>query len=58
VHSSALITLHSFIDSLDLLSSPEDPNRDYPAGHFTPFPMVILELFSEGDFYTQIDISL
>jgi len=57
VHSSALVTLHSFIDSLDLLSSPEDPNRDYPAGHFTPFPMVILELFSEGDFYTQIDIS-
>jgi hypothetical protein len=57
VHNSALLTLHSFIDSQGLLSSPEDPNRDYPSGHFTPFPLIIVELYSEGDFYTQIDVS-
>jgi len=32
----------SFTESLPLLAQPEDPNRDYPAGHYIPFPMALL----------------
>jgi hypothetical protein len=38
------ITLSAFNDSLSLLSTPEDPDFDYPPGHYIPFPMAIAEI--------------
>ncbi len=31
----------SFTDALPWLGLPEDPNRDYPAGHYLPFPLAL-----------------
>jgi hypothetical protein len=31
-------------DSAALLSDPEDPNLDYPPGHFLPFPLALVEM--------------
>jgi hypothetical protein len=36
-------TLHAFNDSAQFLSAPEDPNQDFPPGHYFPFPMAVLE---------------
>ena len=45
----------SFTDSLELLDSPEDPNFDYPRGHYLPFPFTVLEFNGQGDFSIRIE---
>ena len=42
--------IHSFTDSANMLGVPEDPNYDYPPGHYLPFPVTVLEFNSPGDF--------
>jgi hypothetical protein len=42
------ITILAFNESLPLLSSPEDPDFDYPPGHYVPFPMAIAEIKMDG----------
>ncbi|MCX8025746.1 MAG: hypothetical protein N3A60_11135, partial [Thermanaerothrix sp.] len=34
----------SFTDALPWLGLPEDPNRDYPSGHYLPFPMALFAI--------------
>jgi hypothetical protein len=57
VQGSADMHLLSFVDSHGTMASPEDPNRDYPAGHFIPFPISLVELSSGDDFFIQIEMS-
>ena len=57
VQGSADMHLLSFVDSHGTMASPEDPNRDYPAGHFIPFPISLVELSSVDDFFIQIEMS-
>jgi hypothetical protein len=38
------IEVTSFTDALPWLGLPEDPNRDYPAGHYLPFPMALFAI--------------
>ncbi len=45
---------YSFSDSANLLGVPEDPNHDYPPGHYLPFPITVLEFNSPGDFNLHI----
>jgi len=33
----------AFNDSMDLLRGPEDPNQDFPPGHYLPLPMAVAE---------------
>ena len=40
----------SFSDSSKSLSTPENPNFDYPPGHYLPFPMTVLEFHGQGVF--------
>jgi len=40
----------SFSDSSRSLSKPENPNFDYPPGHYLPFPMTVVEFHGRGDF--------
>ena len=40
----------SFSDSSESLSSPENPNFDYPPGHYLLFPMTVVEFHGQGDF--------
>jgi hypothetical protein len=52
--SSLPLTAYSFTDSQAFLDSPEDPNFDYPQGHYLPFPFTILEYQGQGDFWFHI----
>jgi len=36
--------LTSFLESIDFMGQPEDPNRDYPAGHYLPFPFALVNV--------------
>ncbi len=56
IQSSAAITSSSFLDSLPYIGSPENPNIDYPAGHYLPFPVFLLSLASQDGM--QIEIQL
>jgi hypothetical protein len=56
IHSSAPLSTHSFLESQPYLSIPEDPNRDYPAGHFLPFPLALVDFSSPGDFSVEIEV--
>jgi hypothetical protein len=40
--------LFAFNDTLEYLGKLEDPNQEFPHGHFLPLPMAILE-FKAGD---------
>ena len=33
----------AFNDSAASLGGPEDPNQDFPAGHYLPFPMAVAD---------------
>jgi hypothetical protein len=50
IQSEGPITMRAFNESLSLLATPEDPDFDYPPGHYIPFPMAIAEV-EMGDGY-------
>jgi hypothetical protein len=52
------ITLSAFNDSLSLLETPEDPDFDYPPGHYIPFPMAVLDLEFPVEVRTQAYLNL
>jgi len=58
VNSSALINPVVFTDSLEFMAAPENPNQDYPPGHYLPFPMALLEIRSDQDPNLWIEIDL
>lgn len=35
--------LSAFNDSAQFLSGPEDPNQDFPPGHYLPFPLAVMD---------------
>jgi hypothetical protein len=44
LQSVARLSARTFKDSSSLLDRPEDPNRDYPGGHFLTFPLAVFEV--------------
>lgn len=38
------------------MNLPENPNVDYPTGHFIPFPLALLEIHANGDSQVQINL--
>lgn len=53
-----LYSFHSFNASIDAIHQPEDPNHDYAAGHYLPFPMAMIALQpSEGQVSLTIQIT-
>ncbi len=54
VRTESAWTASTFKDSLPLLDVPENPNLDYPGGHFLPFPLASLEFLIQGDFSTRL----
>lgn len=54
IKTSADSSLSAFSDSHRYLDAPEDPNRDYPAGHYLPFPLALVDLMATGDFTTTL----
>lgn len=53
---AARLSIHSFTESLSFLTSPENPDFGYPPGHFTPFPMAVIDIQSEGSFLLEISL--
>lgn len=56
VLTDSSISGQMFTDSRGSFSGPEDPNFDYPKGHYLPFPMALLDLESQGDFSVQFNL--
>jgi hypothetical protein len=44
ISATAPLTIQPFTASYSVITSPEDPNYNYPPGHFLPFPMALVEI--------------
>jgi hypothetical protein len=49
------ITMRAFNESLSLLARPEDPDFDYPPGHYVPFPMAIAEIEMQDGLFLRLE---
>ncbi|GEM_PF-1406470 len=38
------VSIRAFSETLGWLGQPEDPDREFPPGHFVPFPMAIVDI--------------
>jgi hypothetical protein len=54
VAASTELTPASFMDTQSLMGTLEDPNRDYPPGHFLPFPLALAELHGQAELWVEI----
>jgi hypothetical protein len=57
VQSSEEFTTDTFKVTKDLINLPEDPNYEFPIGHFLPFPLALVTIHSQGNASTQLIIS-
>lgn len=57
IRSTAPMTSHDFTESRSSITIPENPNLDYPAGHYLPFPMALVDVRGSGRFTIQILIN-
>jgi hypothetical protein len=48
--TSENLNIRAFSDSLPYMGQPENPDFDYPSGHFLPFPLALVEINTQGDF--------
>jgi len=58
INSTASQSFSPFTASLPDQKSAEDPNFDYPRGHFLPFPVALFETLSFGDFSIDLHIRI
>ncbi len=56
VRTDARLSAQGFVSSFPFFSLPEDPNLDYPAGHYYPFPLSVVTIEGEGNFSVQITV--
>jgi hypothetical protein len=55
IQAEGSITMRAFNESLSLLGSPEDPDFDYPPGHYVPFPMAIAETEMQDGYFLRLE---
>jgi hypothetical protein len=51
------LNIYSFNDTRASFSFPEDPNYDYPPGHYLPYPMSLVEISSTEKYAVDIIIN-
>ena len=56
VSSDTDLSAQGFNASYPFLFMPEDPNLDYPHGHYLPFPLSLVTVQAKGNF--KVDISV
>ncbi len=56
ITSSAELEIHSFLESLNFFSQTEDPNFDYSASHFFPFPTDMVKIYGTGNINVALGI--
>jgi hypothetical protein len=54
VRTEASFSAQGFNVSIPFLSQAENPNLDYPAGHFYPFPLSVMVIHANGNFIVEI----
>lgn len=54
ITASIPFTAHGFNASRPLLAAPEDPDLDYPTGHYYPFPLALATLNGQADFFIRV----
>lgn len=57
VSTDQQLEVATFLDSFPYLNSPEDPNFDYPSGHYIPFPFFLAHITSPGSAVITIQIN-
>jgi hypothetical protein len=57
VRTNTKMTVNSFMETRKLMASSENPNAEFPPGHFLPFPLVVLTLEASGNFFVEINLS-
>jgi hypothetical protein len=55
IRTSAELSVQAFNDSFEYTGLPENPDFDYPPGHYLPFPLALAEVRAEGEFFIRID---
>jgi hypothetical protein len=54
IQTNAALSAEGFTASLPFVGLPEDPNVEYPPGHYLPFPLSLVIIYSNGNFRVQI----
>jgi hypothetical protein len=54
IRSSGNLNTQNFQESQPFLAYPENPNRDYGPGHFLPFPIDLVTIPPQSDFWVEI----
>ncbi len=55
IQTDGPMTMRTFNEALDLLAIPEDPDFEYPSGHFVPFPMAIVEVEMQDGYVLRLE---
>ncbi len=50
------VEANAFIDTRSRMGSPENPNYDYPQGHYLPFPLAIINVQAKPDLRITITL--
>ncbi len=56
VQAEGPVSIRAFNESLTWLTQPEDPDFAYPAGHYLPFPLAMVQISGPDKFTIQLDI--
>ncbi len=55
IRTEANFSAQGFTASQAFLGGTENPDQEYPAGHYLPFPFSLVTVFGEGDFTIWIE---
>lgn len=56
IESSSDFRSHSFTATRDRLGRTENPNDEYPPGHYLPYPLVLIEMDSFQDGHVEFKL--
>ena len=56
LQTDAKLSAQGFVSSFPFLSMSEDPNLDYPKGHYIPFPLSLVTIQGDKNFTVQIAV--
>jgi hypothetical protein len=54
IKSTRPLTLTTFLDAGKHLQQPENPDWDYPPGHYLPFPLAVVDIQAQGAFSVEL----
>jgi hypothetical protein len=55
--TSGRMQASAFNDTQARMGGVEDPNTEYPAGHYLPFPMAMAEITGRGEFWVELQVN-